>query len=342
MNQSQSKTPSLAALLYRAKSTITNKLGVSNPATDAIAAAIAGVSYGQYAYQDFLFKQLNPETADEQWLYLWANRFKVERLTFVFATGTVNFQLTQGVVNIPKGVILKTADNVEYQVTRATESNYPVPVQSVQSGESGNLPAGVNLYLVTAVTGLNPDNIISNEIAGGTGLEDIEHWRERIIIAFNEKQIVGKLDDYNFWAVSSHQDIDYAWALDNTPAAGNVTVYIGAHNVNPLLNDEIKTIAQTYIDANRLAGCHAFVQTPVLKVVNVTISEVTDIDTRNEITAALQQYLISRSGSRETLRPSEISNVIQTITNEFTLVFPASPIPLSDKALHSMGGITWL
>lgn len=342
MNQSKSHTPSLAALLYRAKSTISNKLGVSNPATDAIAAAIAGVSYGQYAYQDFLFKQLNPETADEQWLYLWANRFKVERLSFVFAAGTVNFQLTQGVVNIPKGVILKTADNKEYQVTRATDSNLPVPIQAVESGETGNLPAGVSLYLVTAVTGLNPDHITSNEIAGGAGLEDIEHWRERIVIAFNEKQIVGKLEDYNFWAVSSHQDIDYAWALDNTPAAGNVTVYIGSHNVNPLLNDEIKATAQKHIDANRLAGCHAFVQTPVLKVVNMTISEVTDIETRNKVSTALQQYLISRSGSRETLRPSEISNVIQTITSEFTLVFPTSAIPLSENELHSMGDITWI
>lgn len=337
-----SKTPSLAALLYRAQSTLKNKLGVSNPATNAIAAAIAGVSYGQYAYQDYLFQQLNPETADEEWLYLWANRFKVERLSFVFATGTVNFQLTQGIVSIPKGAILKTSDNKEYQVTRATNSNRPVPVQAVESGKAGNLPAGVNLYLVTAVTGLNPDHIISNEIAGGTCLEDIEHWRERIVTAFNEKQIIGKREDYEYWATSAHPDVDFAWALDNMPALGHVTVYIGQRDNNPLLSDEIKLIVQNYLDENRLAGCHVFSQIPAPKPVAISISDVSDIDTRNSIEMLLQEFMTNRLGSREVLRPNEISTVITTITSEFTLVSPIATTPLADNELYTFGGITWI
>jgi len=336
-----SQTPSLAALLYRAKSTITNKLGVSNPATDAIAAVIAGVSYGQYAYQDFLFKQLNPETADEEWLYLWANRFKVERLSFVFATGAVNFQLTQGVVNIPKGVILKTSDNKEYQVTAATNSDQPVPVQSVEPGEIGNLPAGMNLYLVTAVTGLNPDDISSNEIAGGTGLEDVEHWRERIVLAFNVKNAVGREEDYVFWAKSSHADIDYAWSLDNTPALGNVTVYIGQRDNNPLLVEQIKVAAQDYIDANRLAGCHVFVRQPTLNPVPITISNVSDISIRNNIEAALQTFFNDRLDNRTQLMANEISTVISGISNQFTLVLPNAPTTFLDTELLTYGGVIW-
>ncbi|WP_028864308.1 baseplate J/gp47 family protein [Psychromonas aquimarina] len=335
-------TPSLASLLYRAKSTITNKLGVSNPAIDAIAASIAGVSYGQYAYQDYLFQQLNPETADEEWLYLWANRFKVERLTFVFAAGTVNFQLTQGVVNIPKGTLLKTADNKEYQVTTATNSDQPVPVISLETSVAGNLPAGVNLYLVTAVTGLNPDNISSNEISGGADLEDVEHWRERIVTAFNDKQIVGRLVDYEFWATSAHPDVDFAWALDNTPMLGHVTVYIGRRQNNPLLSAEIKAQVQTHIDANRLAGCHVFTKQPTLKPVPVSISDVSDVNTRASIQSALQAFINSRLGSRAVLRPNELSQVITTVTSEFILVHPTSAIELEEHELHTLGDITWL
>jgi len=337
-----SNTPSLAALLYRAKSTINNKLGVSNPATDAIAAAIAGVSYGQYAYQDYLFKQLNPETADEQWLYLWSNRFKVDRLSFVFATGSVNFQLTAGVVNIPKGVIIKTANNVEYQVTAATSSNLPVPVQALESGDAGNLPTGVNLYLVTAVTGLNPDNILSDEIAGGAGLENVEHWRERIVIAYNDKQIIGKLVDYEYWAISAHPDVDVAWGLDNTPGIGHVTVYIGHRDSNPLLSHEIKLIVQDYLDENRLAGCHLFAKLPTLKPVPISISDVSDVDTRASIETLLQEFMNARLGSRTELRANEISTVITPVTSEFTLVSPTSTTSLADDELYTLGDITWL
>jgi uncharacterized phage protein gp47/JayE len=340
--QTMTKTPSLASLLYRAKSTITNTLGVNNPAIDAIASAIAGVSYGQYAYQDYLFKQLSPETADEEWLYLWATRFDVARLSFVFATGTAHFQLTQGVVNIPQGALLKTADNVEYQVTLATYSDSPIPIRAVESGVGGNLPAGVNLYLVTAVTGLHPDNIKSNDIEGGADLEDIEHWRERIVTAFNDKQIIGRLKDYEHWATSAHPDIDFAWGLDNTPLLGQVTVYIGQRQDNPRLSDEIKATAQAYIDSNRLAGCHVFTEQPVLKPVRVSISNVSDINTRASITRALQTFMNNRLGSRASLLPNEISHVITSVTSEFVLVYPISSIGLMDAELHTFEGVTWL
>jgi uncharacterized phage protein gp47/JayE len=335
------KTPSLASLLYRAKSAITNKVGASNPATDAIAAAIAGVSYGQYAYQDYLFKQLNPETADEEWLYLWANRFKVERLAFAFSTGTVNFQLTQGVVNIPKSVILKTSDNKEYQVTAETNSDQPVPVQAVESGVAGNLPADVNLYLVTAVTGLNPDDITSNETAGGAGLEEVEHWRDRIVLAFNVKNAVGREQDYVFWAKSAHADIDYAWSLDNTPVLGNVTVYIGQRDNNPVLVEQIRVAAQDYIDANRLAGCHVFVQLPTLNPVTITISNVADITIRNKVEAALQTFFNNRLDNRTQLMANEVSTVISGITNQFTLVLPNAPTTFLDNELLTYGGVLW-
>ncbi len=45
---------SLAYLVERAKSTLVASTGQDNPAINAIACAIAGISYGQYGYQDQL------------------------------------------------------------------------------------------------------------------------------------------------------------------------------------------------------------------------------------------------------------------------------------------------
>lgn len=69
---------SLKSLIDRATSTLIVKTGQHNPAIDAIACAIAGVSYGQYGYQDQLFRELHPETCSEAWLYLHAKRHKTE------------------------------------------------------------------------------------------------------------------------------------------------------------------------------------------------------------------------------------------------------------------------
>jgi uncharacterized phage protein gp47/JayE len=336
-----SNTPSLQSLIYRAKTTLKNKTGVDNPAIDAIAAAIAGVAFGQYGYADYLYKQMHPETADEAWLYLHAERYNVERIAYFFAVGTINFLQTSGVVLIPSGVMVKTSDNKEYQVTSATNSNLPVAVKALLPNTQGNLPAGETLYLVSAVTGLHPESISSNEINGGSDIEDVEHWRDRIVLAFNVKKAVGRLNDYVFWAKSSHADIDYAWSLDNTPVLGNVTVYIGQRDNNPLLAEQIKVAAQDYIDANRLAGCHVFVQLPTLNLVPITLSNVEDITIRNNVEAALQAFFNNRLDNRTQLMANEISTVISGITNQFTLVQPNASTTFLASELLTYGGVIW-
>jgi uncharacterized phage protein gp47/JayE len=336
------KTPSLQSLIYRAKATLKNKTGVDNPAIDGIAAAIAGVAFGEYAYSDYLYKQMHPETADETWLYLHAERYKIERITHFFAVGTINFLQTSGVVPIPAGAIVRTSNNKEYQVTIATNSDLPVPVKALLPNVVGNLPAGEILYLVTAVTGLHPESIQSNELGGGADLEDVEHWRDRIVLAFNEKQIVGRLSDYAFWAKSAHADVDYAWGLDNTPLLGQVTVYIGQRENAPLLDEQVRNTAQEYIEINRLAGCHVFVKLPVLKPVSLVISNVSELTTRNNIVLALQQFFKTRLDNRTWLMANEISTVISKITTNFTLNSPNNTTAFADHELLTFGGITWL
>ena len=97
---------SLQELINRAKATLIAQTGQNNPAIDAVACAIAGVSYGQYGYQDQLFRELHPETCSEPWLYLHATRHDTPRLLPTFARGFVQFEQLDGVVVIPKGTLL--------------------------------------------------------------------------------------------------------------------------------------------------------------------------------------------------------------------------------------------
>ncbi len=108
---------SLAYLVERAKSTLVASTGQDNPAINAIACAIAGISYGQYGYQDQLFRELSPETASEPWLYLHAKRHHVERLPASFAQGVVRFEALGDAVLIPKGTLIIGPQQQEYITT---------------------------------------------------------------------------------------------------------------------------------------------------------------------------------------------------------------------------------
>lgn len=332
---------SLQGLIDRANTTLANKLGVSNPAIDALASVIGGANYGQYAHQDQLFAQLNPETCDKEWLYLWAERFKTPRILAEYAFGTINFLNATEVVSVPEGTIVKTADNKEYSVTAATDSDQLVPVTAVISGLDNNLTPGITLTLSMAIQGLNPETITSNEIGGGANIEDLEHWRIRVVNAYSQQQSIGKAEDYKIWAISAHADVDFGFQRDNTPVLGNVTVYIGQNEANPILSDATKQIVQDYIETVRLGGCHVYVQHPTPKVLDITIAGVADANTRTAITETLQTYITNRYETRTGITAGDIVVAITPVTTDFSLISPiSSTTPASDEVI-TLGVITW-
>ncbi|GEK15207.1 baseplate J/gp47 family protein [Aliivibrio fischeri] len=341
---------SLSALIDRATAILIAKTGQHNPAIDAIACAIAGVSYGQYGYQDQLFRELHPETASEPWLYLHAERHDVERLLPTFAKGFIQFEQLGGVVPIPKGSIVIDITGSEYQTIRAQYSNEDVEVIALIAGVSGNLPSGAMLRLSKSINGVNPDDVLCLGFSGGADIEELEHWRQRICTAFNKGQEVGRRDDYESWALSAHADVDFAWALDNTPERGMVQVYIGARENDPTLSLEVITTVQTFIDKERLAGCHPLVVIPAHKAVDVEIQNVQDEQVRADVIVALQELFKDKMGQRDesvnppkqvSITPTEIVLAIAPITSNYIVKQPTEEQFISDSEIHVLGEVTW-
>ncbi|MUJ21349.1 baseplate J/gp47 family protein [Aliivibrio fischeri] len=341
---------SLSALIDRATATLIAKTSQHNPAIDAIACAIAGVSYGQYGYQDQLFRELHPETASEPWLYLHAERHDVERLLPTFAKGFIQFEQLGGVVPIPKGSIVIDITGSEYQTIRTQYSNEDVEVIALIAGVSGNLPSGAVLRLSKSINGVNPDNVLCLGFSGGADIEELEHWRQRICTAFNKGQEVGRRDDYESWALSAHADVDFAWALDNTPERGMVQVYIGARENDPTLSLEVITTVQTFIDKERLAGCHPLVAIPTNKAVDVEIQNVQDEQVRADVIVALQELFKDKMGQRDesvnppkqvSITPTEIVLAIAPITSNYIVKQPTEEQFISDSEIHVLGEVTW-
>lgn len=342
---------SLQELVDRAQATLVAQTGQNNPAIKAIASAIAGVSYGQYGYQDMLFRELHPETCSETWLYLHANRHNTPRLLPTFAKGTVQFEQTGGVVVIPKGRLITSMMGHEYETTKEQYSDQPVEVIALSSGIDSNLPAGSVLKLNEGLNGINPSNVLSLGIEGGADIEELEHWRERVIAAFEKNTLVGRAPDYQMWATSAHADVDYAWVQDNSPERGMVEVYIGARENDPTLSQEVVNLVQDNFENNRLAGCHPFAKLPEQVPLNIEIQGIEDLNIRADVVTALQNMVKAKMGKvvkidkdarlPESITPTEIVLTISTVTNNFIVRSPTDEIVLQKNQIHVLGAITW-
>ncbi|MGF1842275.1 baseplate J/gp47 family protein [Vibrio clamense] len=342
-----SQNRSLQALINRAKSTLIAQTGQNNPAINAIASAIAGVSYGQYGYQDQLFRELHPETCSESWLYLHANRHNAPRLLPTFARGFVQFEQLGGVVVIPKGRVL-VSNGLEFETVKEQYSNTPVEVVALVSGFGSDLLAGNVLKLTEGLNGVNPNNVQSLGIEGGADIEALEHWRARVIVGFEKNELVGKADDYEAWAVSAHSDVDFAWALDNTPERGMVEIYIGTRQSNPVLTNEVVNLVQAAFEAKRLAGCHPRALLPQQMTLNIEIQGIDDPVIRNGVVIALQSLVKSKMGrinadtkKPETITPTEIVLSISAVTSNFLVKTPTSEVFIENNQIHVLGDITW-
>lgn len=341
---------SLQALINRATSTLIATTGQNNPAIHAIACAIAGVSYGQYGYQDQLFREMQPETASEPWLYLHAQRNDVERLQPSCAQGFVQFESLSEPVLIPQFTLLIDKAGNEYQTLDSQMSNEDVAVIALLSGIDGNLPAGSLLSLAKAISGVSPDNVLCLGFDGGSPIEDIEHWRERICTASNQGEEIGRREDYESWALSAHADVDYAWALDNTPERGLVQVYIGARENDPTLGPEVIDAVQQFIDKERLAGCHPTVDIPTHKPIDIEIQNVQDEATRADIIVALEGLFKDKMGQRDesvnppvqvSITPTEIVLAIAPITSNYIVKQPTEEQFITDSEIHVLGEVIW-
>lgn len=342
---------SLQALIDRAKSTLIAKTGQNNPAIDALAAAIAGVSYGQYGYQDLLFRELHPETCSEPWLYLHASRHKTPRLLPTFAKGQVEFVQLDGVEVIAKNTRLVNAAGNEFETIKEQNSDAPVDVIALASGMGSNLPAGSTLKLTEGISGIEPNTIHCLGIDGGADIEALDHWRGRVVLAFEKSISIGRADDYASWAASAHSDVDFAWVQDNSPERGMVQVYIGQRQNNPTLGIEVINDVQQAFENNRLAGCHPIALIPIQAPLTIEIQGIEDLTVRGDVIIALEHLIQSKMGKvnkvdkntrvPESITPTEIVLSISTVTNNFIVRRPLEEVAIDKNQIHVLGDVVW-
>lgn len=194
--------------------------------TRVIAGAFAGVVVLLYQVIQFTYRQIFPDTADEEALKLLGALVGVNILPAEFAVLSVNVPGTDTTA-VGTTVQFRGSNGIVYQVTTAgtvSGGQATVEITALESGEIGNLPDGSTLDIVSPVIGLDGTAEVVTTITSGDDQESLDSYRTRVSAAYKKRRTGGSPADYESWGLEAP---NFVWVspLDQTTLPGDVLVY---------------------------------------------------------------------------------------------------------------------
>jgi uncharacterized phage protein gp47/JayE len=203
---------------------------------NVLGTALAGLSYLQYGYLDYIALQATPYTATGEYLEAWAALKKVYRESATPAIGTATFTGTSGTISI--GTQMVRGDGYVYTATTngtISAGTVTVSIQAVLApidpvsnptgnGAAGNASVGTVLTLQSAITGIQSGGVAASALTGGADVELDESLRSRMLLAYQNPPQGGDRSDYVEWALAI-SGVARAWCAPNGYGAGTVVVY---------------------------------------------------------------------------------------------------------------------
>jgi uncharacterized phage protein gp47/JayE len=215
--------------------------------------AIAGQSYENYAYLDWISKQSIPATATGEFLAAWGGLKGVTRNPAIAATGSAIFVAGQDAAApavIPVGARVVRTDGVAYTTTSSANINpggqASVSVVAATLGSDGNAAAGVGMMLADPIVGVQTVGSAGTPLLGGVDQETDEAFRTRILQVYSLPPQGGSRNDYLEWALAV-PGVTRAWINPTGGGVGTVLLYVmfdqseAAHNGFPQGTDGVAT-----------------------------------------------------------------------------------------------------
>ncbi len=230
--------PTLPALIDRIKGDLNARMGNTNallPRSLAfvLAHVLAGATWGLYLYQQWIARQVIPDTAEGTQLERWARLFGITRNPPVKAAGKVDVTGATG-SDLLGGSLLQRPDAVEYAVVGdwhwTVNETKAVDIEAVQPGTAGNFDWSVDatLDLVSPPAGIvGTCPLRSPGIAGGQDAESDASLLDRLLTRLADPPQGGARSDYVLWAQSTPTvpvDLVFPLAWPDGPSLGQVWV----------------------------------------------------------------------------------------------------------------------
>jgi uncharacterized phage protein gp47/JayE len=233
------------------------------------ASSVASAVEGLYQHQQWIVRQIFPDTADAEFLEMHADLRGLSRKSASPASGTVTFTGIDG-SSIPLGTQAQTSGGTLYATTAAgtiSSGAATVAAQALVGGSGGNQEAATALTLISPPAGIDgAASIVS--MTGGVDAESDAGLLARLLDILRNPPAGGNEFDYRRWALEV-PGVEAAFVFPHRRLIGAVDVCITAAGGVP--SSQLIADAQAYIDDRRPAACKnvlVFAPTPV--TVNVT------------------------------------------------------------------------
>ena len=312
-----------------------------------LAAMQAAAEHSLYAFAEYQANQSHPRTCNDYWLSQWADAYQTPRLQPQYAAGEVALTGTDG-LTIPSGTTMTHGSSSYITTTSATIDNgtATVSLRAVDPGIGGNLVESSNIGIDTPVAGIDSDAIVSRAVTGGADLESVPRWRERVVSAFADQSThIGDIAHYTRLAKKASSLVSHVWITDNEFGPGSVTLRLICDSLDGRSPD--KTTLESVdaaVQAGRIAGRSVEVRSPVAWPLHCTIALDGGVDTtanRAAISASIRGLVYETNDQSVIIRPSNISEAINTVTTAYNLVYPTDNQTIEPWQVVTMGFITW-
>ncbi|MDD2109304.1 baseplate J/gp47 family protein [Pseudomonas asiatica] len=344
--------PTLTELITRVTNDISSRItGVDSAVLrrsllGIIGQSEAGAVHLLYGYLDWIAKQSIIDTSTGDYLKRWAVIWKVIPKTAEFAGGTVGFS---GVVGstILDGTIVQRQDGVQYKVLGDSVFAGPtlaVSVQAIEAGEAGNFDAGLPIFLLSPISGVQSTGTTATKLDGGVDAESEERLLARLLARIQQPPHGGAPFDYEQWALEV-TGVARVWVYPRQLGPGTVSVLFVCDEDMSIIPGPAKVAeVQAHINARAPVTAEVFVMAPIadpldmsiklspntVAVQNAVRAEVADLIERDAAPGG--PILISRLREAVSLAAGEENNLI---------VSPTADVAHATGRMATLGTLTF-
>lgn len=342
-------TRRLATALSRQDFTDTDgqtvRLDPTAPGTfEQILCVVLGLAdYETYLYVQSLSLEFLPTTATVGGLLpSHAEVWGVPRIGPQAAIGRVVISAAQ-TVTIVQGGLLTVDGSVQWSLNQAVTvpagASASVPVTSTATGTAGNLAGNTSLTLVQPVAGVTAVVTDQQGLAGGSDIEPVESWRQRIIDKIRTPYNGGTVEDYRSWALAA--GVDSVNVVPSYTGPGTVGVIVAQAGPRVPTADEVARV-QTYIDERRPVRGNATVYPVELVSQTPTVQLGLDNQPNRQAVQAAFSAVITGVGIGGTLYVEALQAALyDTVGPRSRLISPAADITFQTMEMPVLAGISW-
>lgn len=300
---------------------------------------------------DYLLKQLFIQDADPEYLVKHGQTRRFPRKMPTKADGNAVFSATPGSI-VPKGTSFRRSDNVLYTSTIEALTNAEgvliIHLAANNTGKDGNAAPGTIISLVSPVAGVSMQGKADSlGITGGSDIEDIEDYRERLLFFVRNPPTGGSKTDYEIWA-RQVPGVTRAWCYPTESGPGTVTVRFMMDDTYddgiPQAGD-VKRV-RDYIDALQPATATVYIEAPIPDPLDVVFESLDPMGTEEQAAITGQLKSLVQSSSIKPGGEIKLSKIRGAISNatgneDFVLSSPTENIVMAKGHITTLGTITF-